>query len=215
MDSISSSEKTKGTLKLVDLHEPGLFVNRELGLLEFQRRVLEEAEDPTNPLLERVKFLSIVGSNLDEFFMVRVAGLTKQIETGALNVSADGLTAAEQLATIRKIAMQIMSHARNFLNHELLPALSQAGIYLKNYTDLDDRQKESVDKYFDEVIFPIVTPLGFDPGHPFPHISNLSLNLAIMVRDDQGKENFAHRINFGDARCVPVFVSNNRTYILI
>ena len=186
------STQTKESIqqKTINLKDPGLFINRELGLLEFQRRVLEEAEDSKNPLLDRVKFLSIVGSNLDEFFMVRVAGVKKQVESGIVNTSADGLTPLELLASIRKIAMQLMTQARNFLHLELLPDLAKAGIYVLDYKELDQHQKANVDRYFDEVIFPVITPLGFDPGHPFPHISNLSVNLALTVKDDHGKEHF-------------------------
>jgi polyphosphate kinase len=190
MAKISTASKEKIVAKTIDLKDSGLYLNRELGLLEFQRRVLEEAEDPMNPLLDRVKFLSIVGSNLDEFFMVRVAGLKKQVESGIVNTIADGQPPLELLAVIRKIAMQIMTQARNFLHTILLPELSNSGIFILDYKDLDERQKANVDHYFDEVIFPVLTPLGFDPGHPFPHISNLSLNLALTVKDERGKEHF-------------------------
>ena len=191
MEAAENLTKSNVEVKKIDLRDSNLYVNRELSLLEFQQRVLEEARDPSNPMLDRVKFLSILGSNLDEFFMVRVAGLKKQVESGSVNITADGLTPAEQLANIRKSAMQIMTQARSYLHHELLPELQRAGIYVLDYQELDNRQKSSIDKYFDEVIFPIITPLGFDPGHPFPHISNLSLNHAIMVKDELGKEHFA------------------------
>ncbi len=175
----------------LDLSDPKLFVNREISLLEFQRRVLEEAEDENNPLLERVKFLSIVGSNLDEFFMVRVAGLKKQVDARVVDVPPDGLAPAEQLAAIRKMALQIMSQSRVCLQEALLPALHKAGIHILNYNELDERQQSTVDSYFEEVVFPVLTPLAFDPGHPFPHISNLSLNLAVLIRDQNGSEHFA------------------------
>src|SRR5512146_3152645 len=110
----------------VDLNDPLLFINRELSQLELQRRVLEEAQDETNPLLERAKFLAIVGSNLDEFFMVRVAGLMKQIEAGVLDLPPDGMTPAEQLAAIRKIATQLMTQARDCFRDDLLPQLNHA-----------------------------------------------------------------------------------------
>jgi polyphosphate kinase len=174
-----------------ELSDPKLYVNREISLLEFQRRVLEEAEDESNPLLERVKFLAIVGSNLDEFFMVRVAGLKKQVDARVIDVPPDGLTPAEQLAAIRKLAIQIMSQARVCLQEALLPALHKVGIHILDYEELDERQKASVDSYFEEVVFPVLTPLAFDPGHPFPHISNLSLNLAVLIRDKNGNEHFA------------------------
>jgi len=175
----------------LDLDNPHLFVNRELSLLEFQRRVLEEAEDENNLLLERVKFLSIVSSNLDEFYMVRVSGLKKQIEAGIYNPSFDGLNPAETLAAIRKVTVQIMSQQRICWRERLQPKLREAGIMVLSYAQLNKRQKEILKKYFDEVIFPVVTPLGFDPGHPFPHISNLSLNLAVLIRDKAGNDHFA------------------------
>jgi len=189
----------------VDLNDPKLYINRELSLLEFQRRVLEEAQDVNNPLLERVKFLAIVGSNLDEFFMVRVAGLEKQVEAGILDLPPDGLTPAEQLAAIRRLALQIMSLARDCLLKDLLPALNKAGIHIRNYNELDEHQKASAKNYFDEVVFPVLTPLAFDPGHPFPHISNLSLNLAVLIRDKERQQHFA-RIKVPDTlpRFVPI-----------
>jgi polyphosphate kinase len=175
----------------IDLRDPQLYINRELSLLGFHRRVLEEAQDYTNPLLERVKFLSIVGSNLDEFFMVRVTGLRKQVDAGVVDVSADGLPPLHVLAEIRKVALQMMTQARECMNDDLLPQLRRSGIYVMDYQALTDRQKASVDAYFDEVISKVITPLAFDPGHPFPHISNLSLNLAVVIRDEKGQERFA------------------------
>ena len=174
-----------------DLNEPKYFINRELSSLEFQRRVLAEAEDERNPLLERVKLLGFVGTNLDEFFMVRVAGLKKQIESGVTNLPPDGMTPIEQLVAIRKVAMQIMSRARELMHNDILPNLHQAGIHVMNYSELTERQKSNVKTYFEQVIFSVITPLAFDPGHPFPHISNLSLNLAILIKDKYGKEHFA------------------------
>ena len=175
----------------LDLSAPKLFINREISLLEFQRRVLEEALDESNPLLERVKFLAIVGSNLDEFFMVRVSGLRKQVEAGVIDLPADGMAPSEQLAAIRKLAWQIMSQARDCLTNDLLPQLNKAGIHILDYQALDERQKHAADQYFDEVIFPVLTPLAFDPGHPFPHISNLSLNLAVVIQAEDTSERFA------------------------
>ena len=174
-----------------DLDDPQLYLNRELSQLEFFRRVLEEARDERNPLLERVKFLAIVGSNLDEFFMVRVAGLKQLIAAGVVELSFDGLTPAEQLAAIRKAVSKLLAEARDCYQDDLLPKLDEAGIHLLGYTDLDRRQKAYVKKYFAQVIFPVLTPLAFDPGRPFPHISNLSLNLAVLLRDPSGKEHFA------------------------
>jgi len=174
-----------------DLDDPKLYINRELSLLEFFRRVLEEARDSSNPLLERVKFLSIVASNMDEFFMVRVAGLKQQIAAGVVELSPDGLTPAEQLAAVRKSATKLMLEARDCLYTDLLPQLNAAGVHLLDYTDLNEKQLASVKKYFEDVVFPVLTPLAFDPGRPFPYISNLSLNLAVIIRDREGVERFA------------------------
>jgi polyphosphate kinase len=205
-------ETVENRVEVVDLSEPRLFVNRELSLLEFQRRVLEEAQDPSNPLLDRVKFLSIVGSNLDEFFMVRASGLKKQISAGIVDLPPDGMTPAEQMAAIRKIAGQLMVQARECFHNDLLPLLSKAGIHVLNYDQLDDKQRLSVGKYFEEVVFPVLTPLAFDPGHPFPHISNLSLNLAVLICDQQDEEHFA-RIKVPDTlpRFVPIKRSSGST----
>jgi polyphosphate kinase len=175
----------------INLDDPKLYINRELSQLEFFYRVLEEARNETNPLLERVKFLSIVGSNLDEFYMVRVAGLKQQIEAGILDVPPDGLTPAEQLAAIRKVALKLMVEARAYLQHELMPKLDEAGLHILDYAALNETQKARVDEYFGEVVFPVLTPLAFDLGRPFPHISNLSLNLAVLIRDRKGQDRFA------------------------
>jgi len=176
---------------LPDLDNPELYINRELSLLAFQKRVLEEALDETNPLLERVKFLSIVGSNLDEFFMVRFAGLKSQVAAGINEPSFDGLTPAEQLAAIRKEVDSLMDASWKCLRDKLMPQLDEAGIHILSYDELTDKQCESISSYFDEIVFPVLTPLAFDPGHPFPHISNLSLNLAVILEDETGQERFA------------------------
>ncbi len=176
---------------LVDLQDPSLYINRELSHLDFQRRVLEEAMDERNPLLERVKFLSIVGSNLDEFFMVRVGGLKMQVDAGVVEFSIDGRTPAEQLAFIRKSANEIMKQAANYWRQELLPRLNDEGIHILDYEKLSEKQQDNVQSYFDKMVFPVLTPLAFDPGHPFPYISNLSMNLAVIIRDQNGQEHFA------------------------
>lgn len=185
--------------------QPFPFINRELGLLEFQRRVLSEAQDEDNPLLERVKFLAIFGSNMDEFFMVRVSGIRKQVEANLSEVSPDGLTPREQLAAIRKRALELYTEAQQTYQRKLLPELDKAGIHILPYRKLNAAQKERADRYFREVVFPVLTPLALDPGHPFPHISNLSLNLAIVIRDKKGREKFA-RLKVPDTlpRLVPV-----------
>jgi len=175
----------------IDLRDHQWYLNRELSLLEFHHRVLEEAQDESNPLLERVKFLSIVGSNLDEFFMVRVVGLKKQVAAGVVDLPADGTPPVRALAEIRKVAAQLMGQSRELFRDELQPLLKKAGIFVLDYEALTDKQKENVDNYFDDVISKVLTPLAVDPGHPFPHISNLSLNLAVALRDQYDVERFA------------------------
>jgi polyphosphate kinase len=170
--------------------DAGQYLNRELSGLAFFRRVLEEAQDERNPLLERVKFLSIVGSNLAEFFMVRVAGLKQQVEAGVIELSNDGLTSSEQLLAIRQVALELMQDARRCLHH-LLPLLAEAGIHILDYQALTDQQRAVANEYFEQVVFPVLTPLAFDPGRPFPYISNMSLNLAVLIRDQFGQEHFA------------------------
>lgn len=174
-----------------NLDTPALYLNRELSQLEFQWRVLDEAQDESNPLLERVKFLSIVGSNLEEFFMVRVGGLRMQRDVGIVELPPDGLTPARQLAEIRKVAQRLQEEAEAYLLNRLIPQLRENGIYLLNYSELSVKQRENIDAYFEEVIYPVLTPLAYDPGHPFPHISNLSLNLAVMLRLRDGQKRFA------------------------
>ncbi len=196
----------------IELADPALYLNRELSLLEFQRRVLEEARDENNPLLERVKFLAIFGSNLDEFFMVRVSGIRKQVEARIIEVSPDGRTPRDQLAAIRKLAMELYEEAHTTLRRKLLPKLDKAGIHVLDYDKVSKAQREKADTYFREVVHPVLTPLALDPGHPFPHISNLSLNLAVVLRDPQGVEKFA-RLKVPDtlSRLVPVKRSSGAT----
>lgn len=187
------------------LDDPSLYINRELSLLEFQRRVLEEAQDEKNPLLERVKFLAIFGSNMDEFFMVRASGLRKQVETQIITLSPDGMTPREQLAAIRKLSIDLDNAAHQCLGRTLLPKLEKAGIHLRDYDKLTEAQRRRLDAYFQDVVYPILTPLALDLAHPFPHISNLSLNLAIVIRDPKGIEKFA-RLKVPDTlpRLVPI-----------
>jgi polyphosphate kinase len=172
------------------LSDPKLYINRELSLLRFQGRVFEEARDPANPLLERVKFLSILSSNLDEFFMVRFAGLKQQVSSGVTELSVDGLTVAAVVDACRAEVNRLVEETYAFWDSGLAPALAAASINVSNYKDLSKKQRAYLDKYFVDTVFPVLTPLAFDPGRPFPHISNLSLNLAVKVRDKHG-EHFA------------------------
>ena len=169
-----------------DLEDPTLYVNRELGLLSFQWRVLEEAQDASNPLLERIKFLAIVGSNLNEFFMVRVASLNAQLDAGIAEFGPDRMSPSAQLVAIRREVKRLVEAAHQCLEKELRPALAEAGIHVVPYHELNSRQLQVCKRYFAEIIFPVLTPLAFDPGRPFPHISNLSLNLAVLIRDAGG-----------------------------
>jgi polyphosphate kinase len=189
----------------VDLSSPSLYINRELSLLEFQRRVLEEALDDHNPVLERLKFLAIFGSNMDEFFMVRVSGIRKQVESHIMEVFPDGLTPPEVLAATRKLSLELYRSALQCLKKKILPRLDKAGIHLMDYRKLTDAQAKKADDYFKEVVYPVLTPLALDTGHPFPHISNLSLNLAIVIRDKKGSEKFARlKVPNTLARLVPI-----------
>ena len=168
-----------------------LFVNRELSLLAFQWRVFEEARDPSNPILERLRFLSIVASNLDEFFMVRVAGLKHQIAAGVTEAGPDGLTPTEAMTQIRRITLSLARALTDCLHTELIPALTASGVHLLDFPQLNDKQLAHARAYFDELVFPVLTPLAFDPGRPFPHISNLSLNLGVLLQVRPGVERFA------------------------
>jgi len=168
------------------------YLNRELSWLDFNSRVLALAEDTSLPLLERAKFLAIFASNLDEFYMVRVAGLKRRDETGLSVRSADGLSPREQLALIGSRTQEISyKHARVFLD-SVRPALAEQGISIIGWSDLDTEERARLSAHFHEQVFPVLTPLAVDPAHPFPYISGLSLNLAVTVKDAAtGGEHFA------------------------
>jgi polyphosphate kinase len=202
---LSSDPAGLGDTHATGAEQPSLFLNPELSLLQFQRRILEEVRDARNPLLERVKFLSILSSNLDEFFMVRVAGLLQQIESGVRELSIDGRLPGAQLEAIRTEMTSLLTEAYAAYQEELLPALAAAGIKIADYRWLSSGQRQQLEAYFRESIYPVLTPLAFDRGRPFPHISNLSLNLAVVVRDRTGAEQFA-RVKVPDSinQLVPV-----------
>ena len=171
---------------------PSLYVNRELSWLEFNRRVLHEALDPRTPLLERLKFLGIFSSNLDEFFQVRVAGLKQQSAAGIVERTADGMTPEDQLSAISSIVREMVRQHRHCLMQDVLPALAAEGVTLyQRIGDLSRDEREHVDSYFQANVFPVLTPLAVDPGHPFPYISNLSLSLAVALRGVDGEDRFA------------------------
>jgi polyphosphate kinase len=168
------------------------YFNRELSWQDFNARVLALAEDASQPLLERAKFLAIFASNLDEFYMVRVAGLKRRDETGLSVRSADGLTPREQLAYIAKRNQDLVERQTEAFEEHVRPALAAEDIHIVKWSALDNSDKLRLSAYFSEQIFPVLTPLAVDPAHPFPYISGLSLNLAVTVRDpDRGTERFA------------------------
>src|SRR5215217_3973051 len=167
----------------VSLDDPSLYFNRELSWLEFNRRVLEEAQDARVPLLERLKFLAIFSSNLDEFFMVRVGGLMQKVHAGITRSSgADKMLPTEQLERISQTVGELIHEQYRVLMEEVLPALEQEGIVIRSGTkDLTDAERRHLRDVFRREIFPVLTPLAIDPGHPFPHLANKSLNLAVML----------------------------------
>jgi polyphosphate kinase len=170
---------------------PSLYINRELSWIRFNRHVLDEALDMSHPLLERVKFLAIFANNLDEFFMIRVSGLQRQLSKGVLKAPPDGMTPAQQLDAIRQQLLPELQAQDDCWHKVLLPRLAEAGIVLHKYSDMSGPQKTAMHRFFVNEVFPVLTPLAFDSSHPFPFISNLSLNLAIIVRDQNRKEFFA------------------------
>jgi polyphosphate kinase len=176
----------------IDLADPQYYLSRELTWLEFNDRVLHEAMDERTPLLERLKFMGIFSSNLDEFFMVRIAAIKEQIEAKVSQLTPDGRTPSEQLAVASDRVQELVTKQHHHFETVLRPAMLEQGIYLLDYYDLNQEQCNYLQTYFEEQIFPVLTPLAVDPGHPFPYISNLSLNLAVVIKHpDTGEELFA------------------------
>lgn len=167
------------------------YFNRELSWIRFNKRVLDEAMDKSKPLLERVKFLAIFSNNLDEFFMIRVSGLCRQHRVGVADRSLDGMSATEQLAAVRRGIMPDLKRQIECWNGEIVPELKKNGIEILAYKELKDKQKKYLDNYFKDEIYPTLTPLAFDPSHPFPHISGLSMNIALVLMDEKKRELFA------------------------
>lgn len=172
-------------------YNPKNFFNRDVSWLEFNRRVLEEALDPNMPLLEKVKFLSIFGSNLDEFYMIRVSGIKEQILANVIEPTLDGLTPQEQLVIIEKEVKLMLKKATELWHKEIIPGLKEYNISIVNIDELTERQQKLLNEYFQKEIYPVLTPLAFDPGRPFPYISNLSLSLAVQVQKPNGDKHFA------------------------
>jgi polyphosphate kinase len=191
------------------------YLNRELSWLDFNARVLEEALDERVPLLERLKFLAIFSTNLDEFYMVRVAGLRRKVTSGAPQYPPDPLSPTEQLDAIRTRVHELLQRRHHALHALLLPALHVKGIKLVPMASLSADERERVHAYFESQVFPVLTPLAVDPGHPFPYISNLSLSLAVEIGDpDTGKEFFARvKVPRSLPRWVPVERSGQHCYV--
>jgi polyphosphate kinase len=194
------------------------FLNRELSWIEFNRRVLEEALDPSQPLLERLKFLSIFSTNLDEFFMIRVSGLQDQIKAEPDLLSPDGLTPAVQLQLISERLRPLLQLQSECLLKEILPALLLSGVRIVSYSELSEQRRSELAVYFDERVFPVLTPLSVDPSHPFPYISNISLNLGILMaseRDDGAVEPRFARVKIPPNVPRLVQVGSENTFILL
>lgn len=201
----TDEDSSAASAQALTLEDPRLFHNRELSLLSFQERVLGEARESSNPLLERLNFLSIFGSNIDEFFMVRVAGLKQKAASGMGAVGLGGMSGTELLDAIRSEVVRLTGQAYLCLRESIRPDLERAGLALIDYADLDEKERTRLNEYFHRTVFPVLAPLAFDPGRPFPHISNLSLNLAVVVQDARGEERFA-RVKIPDTlpQLVPV-----------
>ncbi len=172
----------------IDLDDESLYLNRELSWIEFNKRVLEEAEDVTHPLLERLKFLAIYSTNLDEFFMIRVAGLQEQIYSGVTELSADGMTPLEQMREIRARLIPLYKRQSDVWRSTIVPALDREGIHFHRYEDLTNEEHAELERDFVDNIMPVLTPLALDPGHPFPRLLNRSLTIAFRLIDEQSDE---------------------------
>ena len=189
---MTTTSETTEQVDVSDLKSPELYLNRELSWLDFNQRVLELAEDERLPLLERVKFLAIYASNLDEFFMVRVAGLHDQVDAGIDARGPDGRSPQETLELIARRNRELAGRHSRQMGEVIAPALAEEGIRIVDAADCDEAELKQVDKLFAEQIFPVLTPLAVGPGRPFPYISNLSLSLAVWLRDpESGQETFA------------------------
>lgn len=171
--------------------KPENFINRDLSWVEFNKRVLDEALNPELPLLDKIKFISIFCSNLDEFYMIRVSGIKEQIAANISEPAIDGLTPIEQLSKVEIALKPLLKKLDNLWTTEIIPALKEQGISLISIDELGIAEKEKLTNYFKKEIFPVLTPLAFDPGRPFPYISNLSLNLAILIQKPNGEQHFA------------------------
>ena len=205
MSTPSQQSLKQSSHAVPSLDDPSLYINREISLLQFHWRVLEEALDASQPLLERIKFLAIFASNLDEFFMIRVSGLIRQVKEGVLSAPADGMSPLEQLANIRQTLTAHLARQEACWHEDLLPKLRDLGIHICTYDALSATEHEALRGKFEREIFPALTPWAVDAVHPFPHISNLSLNLAVIVKNAEHGERFA-RLKIPDMfpRLIPI-----------
>lgn len=214
-DMSTAAKLLPGTLSL----QGKLLFNRELSWIEFNRRVLEEGLDRSRPLLERVKFMAIFSTNLDEFFMIRVSGLKNQADSEVPITSPDGMSPVEQLAAISNHLRPLLDQQMKCLTEDILPELARHGIGLINYDQLSTSERAEIDAYYHEQIFPVLTPLAVDPSHPFPYISNLSLNLAVFLvgpNDEEMPPRFA-RIKVPPVvpRLLPITTASGHKFILL
>src|SRR5207237_9051662 len=180
----AASAAEQGARRIAELHDPQLFLNRELSWLQFNTRVLEEAADISLPILERLKFLAIVSSNLDEFFMVRVAGLKQQQLGGVSETAADGLLPNEQLAAISTHVHSLMEEQHRIWSADILPCLQRYGLHLVTPDAFDSQQRTAARAHFAQNVSPTLTPLAVDPGHPSPHLPSNSISVAVRWRQD-------------------------------
>jgi len=202
---VSGSGGAESKETVFDLSSPEWYLNRELTWLEFNRRVLHEGQDERTPLLERIKFLSIVDSNLDEFFMKRIGGLKQQVGAGVRKLTVDGRTPGQQIVECNEFVRDLLTQQEE-LEEKLFRRLSRRGIKIVRYQSLNKEQKRQVDQYFHENIYPLLTPQGMDPAHPFPFISNLSLNLLVVTRYKHDEHTFLNRIKIPTGVGIPRFI---------
>jgi polyphosphate kinase len=208
---------TAGSRAEIDLDDPGLYLNRELTWLAFNKRVLHEAVDPRTPLLERVKFLAIVSNNLDEFFMKRIGGLKQQIAAGVHTLSVDGRTPAQQVRDCHAVIREMLTQQTEILD-ELLALLEQHEIRLVKFRSLPEDARERLREHFSNNIFPMLTPLAMDPSHPFPFISNLALNLLVTLKYPGGNEIHMARIKVPVSKDISkrlISVDGRNTFVTI
>ncbi len=201
----ASQDSAAINLPVNDLHDPSLYLNRELSWLEFNRRVLHEAADLRTPLLERIKFLAIVSSNLDEFFMKRMGGLKQQQGAGLQFLTVDGRTPQQQIQECQAVIRRMEAETQDILAG-LLPLLREAGIFITSYTSLTSREKKQLRDEFFTNIYPLVTPQAVDPAHPFPFVSNLSLNLLVTLRYPQRRGQLLARVKVPVGAGIPRFI---------